>query len=116
MLSRRWQNPSFRREERAQIRRRDELQTQCGKAGFEDAALERLDLTTGWNDDDGGPFILPRFRSYALEPTFDRALPRRFRRRGKQQRVTAMRLKFQFQLHSLILAECADIRCPGVLH
>ena len=107
MLSRGWQNPSFRREKGAQIRRRDELQTERGKTGFEDAALERLDLTTRWNDDDSGAFIPPRFRGFALEPAFDRALPGRFRRRGEEQRMAAMRLKFQFQLHSFILAEPA---------
>src|SRR5438270_13558865 len=112
MLSRSWQNSSFRREEGAQIRRSDELQTERGKTGFEDAALERLDLTTGWNDDDSGTFISPRFRSCALEPSFHRALPSRFRRRGEQQHVATMRLKFQFQLHLSILAEGADKRCP----
>jgi hypothetical protein len=105
VLSRGWQNPSFRREEGAEIRRRDELQSERGKTGFEDAALERLDLTTGWNDDDSGALIPPGFRSCLLEPAFRRALPGRFRRRGKQQRVPAVWLKLQFQLHSLILAE-----------
>ena len=109
VLSRGWQNPSFRREEGAEIRRCDELQTERGKTGFEDAALERLDLTMGWNDDDSGVFIPPGFRSCVLEPAFECAVPRRFRRRGKQQRVAATRLKFQFQLHQVILAECSEL-------
>jgi hypothetical protein len=41
-------------------------------------------------------------------------LPRRFRRRGEEQRGATMRLKLQFQLHLVILAERVDNGCPTV--
>jgi hypothetical protein len=62
-------------------------------------------LATGWNDDNRRQFTAPRVCRRALEPAFHRALPGGFGRRGKQQRVVAMRLEFQFQLHVMNVAE-----------
>jgi len=94
-------------EKPTKIGRRNEFQTERGESGFEESTLERLDLTAGWNNDDGRAFGLPGLCASLLEPALNRALPRRFWRRGEEQRMGTTRLKFQFQLHSLILAEPA---------
>ena len=65
----------MRGQEDAKIGRRDEFYSERGEAGVEDAALEGLDLTAGWNDDHRRAFASPSLRCGLAEPAFRRALP-----------------------------------------
>ena len=51
---------ALRAEERTKIRRSDELQTERGEAGFEQALFKRLDLAAGRNDDNGAALALSK--------------------------------------------------------
>ena len=105
---------AFPRDQRAKIWGREELQTERGKTRGEQASFEGLDLAAGRNNDNGRTFALPRLYCGLLEPVECGLLPRRFRRLRDEQRMSARRLKLEFQLHRLILAEGVDNRCPRV--
>ena len=105
MLARRWEGFTLGGEERAEIGRGDELQTERGESGLEKPAFQRVDLPAGRNNNERRAFALPSLVGSLLEPALNGTLPRRVRRSGEEQRVRALRLKFQFQLHPLILAE-----------
>ena len=114
MLARRWRGIGFPRQQRAKVQRCDEFQTERGKARSEQACFERLDLSAGRNNDNGRALALPCLSGGLFEPVECYLLPRRFRRLGDEQRMSARRLKLEFQLHRLILAEGVDNRCPRV--
>lgn len=114
MLASRRNGVRFPGQQRAKIWRSEKLNPERGKACCEQPSFERLDLAAGWNDDNPRALALPRFRGGLLEPAQRSLLPRRFRRMAEKQRVPALGLKFEFQLHRLILAEGVDNRCPTV--
>ncbi len=84
VLARGWQGFAPFGEERAKIRRRDELQAEGGASGFEKPAFQRLNLTASGNDDERRAFALPSLCGGLLEPALHLhpATPLRTRRRG----------------------------------
>ena len=81
-------------EKRAQIRRREKLQTERGLLRVKESRLQRLHLTARRHDDDRRPFCLPGACRDVSKPPRNPTLPRRVRGGSEEQRGTARWLKF----------------------